>query len=156
MGSPVVAGDIPSLKEGPSLHTFFSAGEPGKFGDNLHLPKIPPCRRVTISVAGRQKNRGGGKVRRRKWIPILFLAAAVGGCGNSVKDQKFSELGTDNNWKSVFNAAVKEGALSKEERSLLQAAMLRELRHVPPPIQGKTVRQVIEDQREWQKANPMK
>jgi len=96
-------------------------------------------------------------VRRWKWIPILFLAAATaGGCGNSVKDLKFSELGQDNNWRSVFKSAVMSDALSQEEKTLLQDAIMREKQNIPPTIQGKTVRQIIEDQREWQKANPMK
>jgi hypothetical protein len=89
-----------------------------------------------------------------KWFPILFLAAAIAtGCGNNVKDLKFSEQGTDNNWRSVFKSAVMSDALSQEEKSLLQAAIMREKQHIPPTIPGKTVRQVIEDQREWQKKN---
>ena len=95
-------------------------------------------------------------MRRRKWIPILLLAAIATGCGNSVKDLKFSEQGKDNNWRSVFKTAVMSDALSKEEKSLLQSAMLREMQHIPPAIQGKTVRQAIEDQRERDKANQMK
>jgi hypothetical protein len=89
-----------------------------------------------------------------KWFPILFLSAAVAvGCGNSVKDLKFSEQGKDNNWRSVFKTAVESDAFSLEEKSLLQDAVLREMQHLPPTIEGKTVRQVIEDQREWHKAN---
>ena len=96
-------------------------------------------------------------MRRVKWFPVLFLAAAVAaGCGNSVKDMKFSDQGQDNNWKNVFKTSIKSDKLSREETSLLQAAMLRALQQIPPTIQGKTVRQVIEDQREWQKANPKK
>jgi hypothetical protein len=89
-----------------------------------------------------------------KWFPILFLAAAIAaGCGNNVKDLKFSEQGTENNWRSVFKTAVMSDALSQEEKTLLQAAIMREKQHIPPTILGKTVRQVIEDQREWHKKN---
>jgi hypothetical protein len=100
-------------------------------------------------------------VRRLKWFPILFLAAAIAtGCGNKVKDSimdlKFSEQGADNNWRSVFKTALKSDALSQKEKSLLQGAMLREAQHIPPSVLGKTVRQVMEDQREWLKANPKK
>ena len=96
-------------------------------------------------------------MRRRKWFPILFLAAAVAaGCGESVKDLKFSEQGQDNNWGSVLKATIKSDKLSQEETSLLQAAVIRGLQNIPPAIAGKTVRQVIKDQREWLKANPKK
>jgi hypothetical protein len=96
-------------------------------------------------------------VRRGKWLPVVLLAAAVGvGCGNSVKDLQFSEPGKDNNWISVFRTTIKSDKLSQEENSLLQAALLREMQQVPPSIAGKTVRQVIKDQREWLKANPKK
>jgi hypothetical protein len=89
-----------------------------------------------------------------KWFPILFLAAAIAtGCGNNVKDLKFSEQGTDNNWRSVFKSAVMSDALSQEEKSLLQAAIMREKQNISPTIPGKTVRQVIDDQREWHKEN---
>ena len=94
-------------------------------------------------------------MRRRKWIPILFLAAvAAVGCGNSVKDQKFSEPGKDNNWRDMFKNTIKSDKLSREETALFQAAMLREAQQIPPSVAGKTVRQVIEDQKEWNKANP--
>ena len=96
-------------------------------------------------------------MKRRKWIPILFLAAAVAvGCGNSVKEQKFSAQGQDNNWRDVFKTTIKSDKLSRKETTLFQAAMLRAMQQIPPAIEGKTVRQVIEDQREWEKANPKK
>jgi hypothetical protein len=96
-------------------------------------------------------------VKRRKWFPILFLAAAVAaGCGDSVKDLKFSEKGQDNNWRNVLKATIRSEKLSQEETSLLQAAMMRDMRNIPPTIAGKTVRQVIKDQREWLKAYPKK
>jgi hypothetical protein len=96
-------------------------------------------------------------VRRRKWFPILFLAAAVAvGCSNSTMDLKFSDHGQDNNWKSVFKTAVTGKKLSQEDTSLLQAAVLREMQHIPPTIAGKTVREVIKDQKEWLKANSKK
>jgi hypothetical protein len=98
-------------------------------------------------------------MRRMKWFPILFLTAAIAaGCsnGNGIKDLKFSERGTDNNWRSVFTTAIKSDKLSREETSLLQAAMVREMKQIPPTLAGKTVRQVIADQKEWRKANQMK
>ena len=96
-------------------------------------------------------------MRRRKWFPILFLAAAVAvGCSNSAKDLKFSEQGQDNNWRSVFKTAVNSKKLSKKDTALLQAAVMREMQHIPPSIAGKTVREVIKDQEEWLKANPAK
>jgi hypothetical protein len=96
-------------------------------------------------------------MRRMKWFPILFLAAAIAaGCsnGNGIKDLKFSERGTDNNWRDMFKSTIKSNKLSREETTLLQGAMLREAQQIPPSIAGKTVRQVIEDQREWNKAHP--
>ena len=77
-------------------------------------------------------------MRRWKWIPILFLAAAAaGGCGNSVNEMKFSDAGQDNNWRSVFKTAVMSDALSQEEKFLLEASIRREKQHIPPTIPEK-------------------
>jgi hypothetical protein len=112
---------------------------------------------MQISTDSKRESRGGGKVKRVKWFPVLFLAAAVAvGCGNAAKDMKFSEPGKENNWRTVFVSAVKSGKLSRKESLLLEAAVVRETQHIPPTIAGKTVGQVIEDQKEWLKANPRK
>lgn len=96
-------------------------------------------------------------MRRVKWFSVLFLAAAVAaGCGNSIKDMKFSDPGEKNNWRTVFVSAIKSDKLSRKESQLLEAAVVREMQHIPPTIAGKTVRQVIEEQKEWLKANPQK
>ena len=96
-------------------------------------------------------------MRRVKWFLILFLATAVAaGCGNSVKDMKFSEPGKENNWRTVFMTAMKSGKLSRKESQLLESAVVREMQQNPPTIAGKTVRQLIEEQKEWLKANPKK